>query len=97
MNVLDIHLYPSEMSIVRPWSKSFGLVNASLSFSHSMGGVKRTLLSSLNFGHVAPNFHLVISLFTLNIVRYLEIRGNDTKNAGTIEHHMTLRSSFFAA
>lgn len=50
----------------------------SLSFSHSMGGVKRTLLSSLKLGHVASNFCLMISLFTLNIFRYLGIFENST-------------------
>lgn len=50
----------------------------SLSFSHSMGGVKRTCLYSLKFGHVASNFLLMISLFALNIFRYLGIFGNVT-------------------
>lgn len=43
-----------------------------------MGGVKRTLLSSLISGQVASSFHLVILLSTLNIFRYLEIFRNGT-------------------
>lgn len=83
------------MLIVRFWSKSFGLVNVFLLFLYFMGGVKRIFFFFLNFGYVVFNFYLVIFLFILNIVRYLEIRGNDIKNVGIIEYYMILRSFFF--
>lgn len=46
-----------------------------LSFSYSMGGVKR-ILSPFFFSetwHMTSNFHLVISLFNLDIFKYLGI------------------------